>query len=80
MSLDFQSLGIDRLSVPERLQLVDYILAGLPEQVHPDELTEAQWAEIRRRCAEADANPGQGRPWRDVLNDARRKLFNLSGE
>ncbi len=74
MALDFQSFGIDRLSVPERLQLVDFILAGLPEQVDPVELTDELRAELDRRCAAADADPQAGRPWREVLERIKSTL------
>jgi putative addiction module component (TIGR02574 family) len=74
MSFDIQSLGLDRLTVVEKLDLVDLILESLPDPVHPAELSEAQWSEINRRCAAADANPGQGKPWREVLDRAERNL------
>jgi putative addiction module component (TIGR02574 family) len=74
MPFDLQSLGLDRLTTPEKLELIDTILESLPEQVDPSEISPAQWEEIRRRCAESDANPGQGRPWREVLDELRTKL------
>jgi putative addiction module component (TIGR02574 family) len=74
MALDFGSYGIDRLSVPERLQLVDFILAGLPEQVDPAEISPELREELDRRCAAADANPQAGRPWREVLDRIQAEL------
>jgi putative addiction module component (TIGR02574 family) len=55
-----------KLSVDERIQLVediwDSIAADPRDLVIPDEQTE----ELDRRLDEAAANPGQGRPWSEV--------------
>ena len=69
MSLTIQSLGIDRLSVRERLDLIEQIWDTLPESVEPREVPEWHLAELARRRAEADTRPGEGRPWREVLGD-----------
>ncbi|VTU00550.1 Uncharacterized protein OS=Candidatus Entotheonella sp. TSY1 GN=ETSY1_34910 PE=4 SV=1: Unstab_antitox [Gemmataceae bacterium] len=70
MPVTAESLGIDRLSVAERLALIEEIWNGLPEQVEPSDLPEWQREIISRRRAEAEARPGIGRPWRDVLGDS----------
>jgi putative addiction module component (TIGR02574 family) len=67
MPVTAESLGIDRLSVAERLALIEEIWDGLPEQVEPSDLPEWQREIISRRRADAEARPGIGRPWRDVL-------------
>lgn len=69
MPVTAESLGIDRLSVAERLSLIEEIWDGLPEQVEPSDLPEWQREIIARRRADADTRPGIGRPWRDVLGD-----------
>jgi putative addiction module component (TIGR02574 family) len=69
MSVTIESLGIDRLSVREKLDLIDQIWDSLPESVEPGEVPDWHLAEIVRRRADAQANPGQGRPWRAVLGD-----------
>lgn len=74
MAFDVHSFGIEQLSVPERLELVDFILAGLPEQVDPTHISDELRAEIKRRCALADADPNRGRPWRDALAEIRAEL------
>jgi putative addiction module component (TIGR02574 family) len=55
-----------KLSVAERLQLVEEIwdsIAADPESLAvPDE----QMDELDRRLDDAAANPGQGRPWSEV--------------
>ena len=63
MSVSLKSLGIDRLSVDERLALVeelwDSIAVDLP-------LTDAQRAELDRRLAEHEANPDDVVLWEVV--------------
>ena len=70
-SLDFRE--IFRLSVSERIQLVEEIWDSIA--AHPESLpvTEAQKAELDRRLADYRANPNQGRTWeevRDSLDEA----------
>jgi putative addiction module component (TIGR02574 family) len=67
MSVSLQALGIDRLSVRERLQLIDQIWDSLPEQVNPDEVPQWHVAELAKRRADADAAPRAGQPWREAL-------------
>jgi hypothetical protein len=67
MATTMKDLGIDRLSVPERLALVDEILDSLPEQVDLAEVPPWHLPEIARRRADAVERRGVGRPWRDVL-------------
>jgi putative addiction module component (TIGR02574 family) len=67
MPVNVAALGIDRLSVGERLELIEQIWNTLPEQVDPAEVPEWHLAELARRRAAAAARPGEGKPWRDVL-------------
>jgi putative addiction module component (TIGR02574 family) len=67
MSVSIESLGIDRLSVGERLELIERIWDSLPEQVGPDDIPEWHLAELAKRRAAAVAQPGIGKPWREVL-------------
>jgi putative addiction module component (TIGR02574 family) len=65
-----QTLGIDRLSVDERLTLLHEIwdsIAAEPERIHP---TEAQRRELERRLAEHQANPGDVVPWEQIKAEA----------
>lgn len=66
MSQLMLDLGIDRLSRDERVKLVFEIWDSLEELPVAPSLSEAQWAEIERRDAEMDANPGMGRTWEQV--------------
>ena len=49
MPVDFASLGIENLTVRQRLDLIEFIWATLPEQVSSDELPPSHVAELQRR-------------------------------
>lgn len=67
MPVTLEGLGIARLSVRERLELIDQIWDSLPESLEAQEVPEWHLVELARRRAEAEARPGEGRPWREVL-------------
>jgi putative addiction module component (TIGR02574 family) len=67
MPFNFEASGIAQRSVRERLDLIERIWDSLPDTVAPDEAPEWHLAELARRRAEAAAQPGIGRPWREVL-------------
>ena len=67
MAVDIKALGIDRLSVSERLELIEQIWDSLPQQVNPADVPEWHLAELARRRVDAAARPGLGKPWREVL-------------
>ncbi len=67
MSVSIETLGLDRLSIRERLELIEQIWDSLPELVHPDEVPPWHLAEIARRRAEAELSPRAGLPWREAL-------------
>jgi putative addiction module component (TIGR02574 family) len=61
-----QSLGIDQLSVTERIALAQEIWDSIvAEQMVPD-LTEAQQRELERRMANLDANPDNVLTWEEI--------------
>ena len=68
MALNVDALGIDRLSVGERLELIELIWDSLPQAVDAADLPAWHLAELATRRAEAEANPGVGTPWREVLD------------
>jgi putative addiction module component (TIGR02574 family) len=68
MAAKIGELGIDQLSVGERLELIDAIWDSLPEQVDPAEVPDWHLAELAIRRAGADAAPGVGKSWREVLS------------
>ena len=67
MSVSIRSLGIDQLSVRERLDLIEQIWDSLPEQVSQEDVPAWHLAELAKRRTDADAAPAQGKPWRDAL-------------
>jgi putative addiction module component (TIGR02574 family) len=69
-----EALGIDKLSVDERLQLIDEIWASLGPEANDLPLTTEQMAEIARRLADADANPEDVVSWETVRTDIEERL------
>ena len=65
MDPTLQQLGIDRLGVPERLDLISRIWDTLPDD-HTFEPPAWHLEELDRRIAAADAAPEAGIPW-DVV-------------
>jgi putative addiction module component (TIGR02574 family) len=66
MSVTMKSLGIDRLSVPERMLLLEEIwdsIAAKPENLP---LTDVQRPELDRRLTAHEADPDVGSNWDDV--------------
>jgi putative addiction module component (TIGR02574 family) len=63
-------LGIDRLSVEDRIALAQAIWDSIPAQPHPPLLTEAQRRELERRLADHEANPGDVVPWEQIKAEA----------
>jgi putative addiction module component (TIGR02574 family) len=64
---DLHALGIDQLSVSDRLTLIEQIWETLPEHVELSEVPEWHRRELAQRLEQAEANPGLGKPWRDVV-------------
>jgi putative addiction module component (TIGR02574 family) len=67
MAVDIHALGIHQLSVAERLELIEQIWNSLPDQVTAEEVPAWHLAEVAKRRTQAEAQPGLGKPWRDVL-------------
>ena len=60
-----------KLSVPERIQLVEDIwdsIAAVPEAIP---LTEAQREELDRRLEAYHRNPDEGSPWEEIKERVR---------
>jgi putative addiction module component (TIGR02574 family) len=65
---------IQKLSIPERLELLEHIWESLTADNAVPDLTNAQKLEIDRRIAAYDADPSSGRPWAE----ARERLMRRS--
>jgi putative addiction module component (TIGR02574 family) len=74
MSTTLQSLGIDRLSVAERISLVQEIWDSIAADADQVPLTEAQRHEVDRRLAAHAANPDAAVPWEQVEAEALIRL------
>ena len=66
MSTTLGMLGVDRMTVSERLQLLDAIWDSIPDAPEALELPEWQREELTRRLAAADADPSGGVSWEDL--------------
>lgn len=67
MPVTIEALGIDRLSVGERLELIEQIWNSPPEEIDPQEVPNWHRAELVKRRQQAHAQPAVGKPWREVL-------------
>ena len=66
MSSELTSLGIDRLSVAERIQLVEDIWDSIAAETAEIPLTEAQRRDLERRLESHRSNPRAGSTWEEV--------------
>ena len=69
-NVSLRDLGIDRLSIEERLQVADAIWDSVMHEVETSPLPEWQRAELERRLADSVVNPDAVRPWSDVETEA----------
>jgi putative addiction module component (TIGR02574 family) len=66
MSVTMKSLGIGRLSVPERMRLLEEIWDSIAAKPDNLPLTDEQTAGLDRRLAAYEADPNAGSNWEDV--------------
>jgi putative addiction module component (TIGR02574 family) len=74
MSVSLKSLGIDRLSVEDRLTLVEELWDSIAESTGDLPLPEAQQAELERRLEEHEAHPDEVVPWEEVKRSIEARL------
>lgn len=74
MSSLLNTLGIDRMGVDERIQLVQEIWDSIAAEADRLPLTEAEKRELDRRVASLDANPDAVVPWESVEARAMKRL------
>jgi putative addiction module component (TIGR02574 family) len=70
MTPSLESLGINRMSVEDRIALATAIWDSIAAEPHPPLLTEAQRLELERRLADHAANPEDLIPWEQVKAEA----------
>lgn len=71
MSPTIRELGIDQLSIEDRLAVAQQLWDSVAADLERQPLTEAQRIELERRVAAADANPDEGVPWEVVRSETR---------
>ena len=77
MNASLKSLGIDQLSVEERLTLVEELWDSIAEDSAAVPLTDAQRAELDRRLADHEAHPDDVVSWDDVKASIGARLKRL---
>ncbi len=70
MATKMRELGIDRLSMDERLELMHEIWDSIAAEPGRTHLTDSQRKELERRLAEHEANPEDLIPWEEVKAQA----------
>jgi putative addiction module component (TIGR02574 family) len=66
MNVSVKSLGVDHLTVEQRLALVEELWDSIAESGADVPMSEAQRAELDRRLAEHEAQPDDVVSWEDV--------------
>lgn len=74
MAPTLQALGIDRMSVEDRIALATAIWDSIAAEPHPPLLTEAQRQELERRLADNALNPDDVVPWDQVKVEAQARF------
>jgi putative addiction module component (TIGR02574 family) len=73
MSPTVKALGIDQLSVAQRVLLVEEIWDSIADEEEEIPLTEAQRLDLQRRVAAYETNPKAGSSWEEVKVRLRRQ-------
>jgi putative addiction module component (TIGR02574 family) len=70
MPMTMKDLGIDRLSIDDRVALAHEIWDSVAAEVEQAPLTEAKRRELERRLADHEANPDDVVPWEQIKAEA----------
>ena len=71
MNISLASLGIERMSIADRLTLVEDLWDSIAAQ---SPVTDAQRKELDRRLADHAASPGDVVPWTEVRQSITTRL------
>jgi putative addiction module component (TIGR02574 family) len=74
-----KALGIDRLTVDERIALAMDIWDSVAAEVEKMPLTEAQQRELERRLVDAEAHPEDWIPWEVIQAETAARQKKLRG-
>jgi putative addiction module component (TIGR02574 family) len=67
MSVSMKSLGLDSLSVDERIALAEELWESIPSTTRAIELNESHCQDLRRRLDVYRDDPQAGSPWEEVM-------------
>jgi len=67
MAPSIQELGLDRLSIDDRLEVAQAIQDHVVEEIESAPLAQWQMDEIQRRLEKRKDRPLTGMPWEDLL-------------
>ena len=73
MSVSIKDFGLDRLSVAERILLVEELWDSIAAEPRAVELTDAQRQDLQRRLDAYRHDPAAGSPWEEVKQRIRGK-------
>jgi putative addiction module component (TIGR02574 family) len=74
MAVESKASGIHRMSLEERLELLDLLLDSLESEQAAPGLSSAQVAELEQRLADAEANPDDVVTWEKIKVQALARL------
>ena len=74
MTPSLESLGFDKLSPEEKLDIADALWESVAEEIANAPLSEVQKVEINRRLALWEAEPNRTIPIREVVKEIRDKF------
>ena len=74
MTATLRQLGIDRMTVAERIALAQEILDSVAAEQPRAPLSEVKRQELDRRLADTAANPADGVPWEEVEAAAQARF------
>lgn len=73
MTPTIESLGIDRLSVADRMTLVERIWDSIVQDSNGLPASSDQLAELERRWQDDEENPDDVVPWDEIRDSARKR-------
>lgn len=74
MSSSAQSLGLDRLTIEERIELVEEIWDGIAASVEASDIPQSHKDLLDRRIASHEADPQAGVSWEELKAQILRTI------
>ncbi len=75
MTATLQSLGIDELSIEDRISLATAIWESIAAESHPPLLSEPQKSVLEHRLADHAANPDDVVPWEQIQAEVAARFL-----